>query len=124
MPAERGGGWRGPGTLDAAASAEKRGSPCRNRLGVSSGAHSCTRRDGVCSTRTGSGDTDRRSHTHVHTVSLTAAKGEATVSADRRRAHMRAIHTARCSALEGMHALTQATTRKKAEQGQHGGRTL
>lgn len=103
---------------------ENGGSRCGNRLGGSSGAHSCTRRNGVCSMRTGSRDTDRCSHTRVHTASLTAAKGEATVSADRRRVHMQAIHTARCSALEGTHALTQATAWRKAEQGRHGGRTL
>lgn len=76
--AERGGGWCGGVALDAAAGAGKRGSCCGHWHGGSSGDHSCTHRNGVCSTRTGSGDTDRRSHTRVHTVSLTAAKGEAT----------------------------------------------
>lgn len=76
--AERGGGWGGGVALDAAAGAGKRGSCCGHWHGGSSGDHSCTHRNGACSTRTGSGDTDRRSHTRVHTVSLTAAKGEAT----------------------------------------------
>lgn len=114
--AERGGGcgrgagpWTGGGTLDAAAGAGKRGSCCGNWHGASSGDHSCTCRNGACSRRTRSRDTDRRPHTCVHTVSLTAAKAEATQCLLTDGGHSAGHpHGVPLSLKEEKHVLTQA----------------
>ena len=139
--AERGGGQCGGVALDAAAGAGKRGSCCGHWHGGSSGDHSCTHRNGVCSTRTGSGDTDRRSHTRVHTVSLTAAKGEATrclltggghgagrphglLLTDRRRARGGPSTRPAAQPSRGEARSDTGTQRRKAKQGRRGGQVL
>lgn len=94
--------------LDAAAGAGKRGSCCGHWHGGSSEDHSCTHRNGACSTRT-EAETRTGAHTPVSTQCRSQQpRGSDTVSADRRRARGGRPHGPLLSLQEEKHVLTQA----------------